>query len=176
MNEDLEALRALLARPGRQKDFAALVGMSQAAASKWAATGLLVPGATLGEWLLAYCERLRQQAEQRQGDGLLDLVQERAALAKAQRIGYEMRNAQALAEYAPTQLLRDVLAVVRCGMTASIERLPEQLATAAPDLPQSAWAVVQTVVQSARAAWISSTAELMDKPDQEELDQEEAEA
>ena len=176
MNHDLEAFRAMLGRPGRQKDFAALVGISQAAASQWAASGLLAPGATLGEWVRAYCERLRQQAEQRLGDGTLDLVQERAALARAQRIGYEMRNEQALADYAPTELLRRVLAVARDGMTANIDQLPDRLAAAAPDLPPAAWAVVMTILASARAKWVNGTAELMQQNDQEEPDQEEAEA
>lgn len=165
MNADLQATLAALAKPGTQKDFAALVGISQAAASQWASAGLLVPGETLGAWLLAYCERLRQQARQRLGDGTLDLVQERAALARAQRIGYEMRNEQAQADYAPAELLREVLAVASAGMAASIDQLPDRLAAAAPDLPPAAWAVVLTIKASARAAWTSSTAELMTAPE-----------
>ena len=165
MNDDLQSTLAAMARPGTQKDFAALVGISQAAASNWAAAGLLVPGETLGAWLLAYCDRLRQQAEQRLGDGLLDLVQERAALARAQRIGYEMRNEQAKAEYAPTQLLREVLAVARDGMAANIDQLPARLAAAVPDLPPSVCAVVLAVVQSARSSWVGGTADLMPAPE-----------
>lgn len=176
MNDDLRATIAKLAQPGTQKDFAALVGISQAAASQWAAAGLLVPGATLGEWVRSYCERLHQQAEQRRGDGALDMVQERAALARSQRIGRELKNEQDLSDYAPAQLLRQVLAVARDGMAANIDRLPEQVAAAAPDLPPSAWAVVLAVVQSARAAWVHGTAELMQQTDREEPDQEEAEA
>ena len=165
MNDDLQDTPAALAKPGTQKDFAALVGISQAAASQWAAAGLLVPGETLGAWLLAYCERLRQQARQRLGDRTLDLVQERAALARAQRIGYEMRNEQALADYAPAELLRRVLAMTSAGMAASIDQLPDRLAAAAPDLPAAAWAVVLSITASARAEWTRSTAELTTEPE-----------
>lgn len=165
MNDDLRATIAKLAQPGTQKDFAALVGISQAAASQWAAAGLLVPGETLGAWLLAYCERLRQQARQRMGDGLLDLTQERAALARSQREMVEMKNAAARGEYAPAELLRRVLATVSAGMAANIDQLPDRLAAAAPDLPPAAWAVVLTIKASARAAWTSSTAELMTAPE-----------
>lgn len=163
MNDDLQSTLAALAKPGRQKDFAALVGISQAAASNWAAAGLLVPGATLGEWLLAYCERLRQQARQRLGDGALDLVQERAALARAQRIGYEMRNEQALADHAPAELLREVLAVTSAGMVGHMDSLPDQIERAVPDLPEAARSVVLAIIASARAEWVRSTAELADR-------------
>jgi hypothetical protein len=44
--------------------------------------------------LLAYCARLREMAAGRQSDaGGLDLIQERAALAREQRIGHEIKNA-----------------------------------------------------------------------------------
>lgn len=163
MNDDLQAILAALAQPGTQKDFAALVGISQAAASQWAAAGLLAPGDTLGAWLLAYCERLRQQARQRLGDGALDLVQERAALARAQRIGYEMRNEQALADYAPAELLRRVLATTSAGMAGHIDSLPNQIWRAVPDLPEAARAAVLNIIASARAEWVRSTAELADR-------------
>lgn len=163
MNDDLQSTLAKLAKSGTQKDFAAVVGISQAAASNWAAAGLLAPGATLGEWLLAYCDRLRQQAEQRMGGGLLDLVQERAALARAQRIGYEMRNEQALADHAPTQLLREVLAVTSAGMVGHIDSLPDQIERSVPDLPESARSAVLAIIASARAEWVRSTAELADR-------------
>ena len=69
-----------------QASLAALVGVTQPTISKLMADGKIPAAGTLGELLLAYCQRLRDQAAGRLGDSLgLDLVQERAALAREQR-------------------------------------------------------------------------------------------
>ena len=72
-----------------QAEFAAMIGVSEARASQLVSEGVIVRGETAHEWLVAYCERLRDQAAGRLGEGAggLDLVQERAALAREQRIG-----------------------------------------------------------------------------------------
>ena len=78
-----------LKAPVKQVDVAMVVGVTQQAISAMVKEGKLPAEGTLGEVLLAYCERLRLQAAGRMGDehGGLDLVQERAALAREQREG-----------------------------------------------------------------------------------------
>lgn len=69
-----------------QAAFGQLVGISQPAVSDFVKVAALGPGVSAGDMLLAYCERLREQAAGRLGETMgLDLVQERAALAREQR-------------------------------------------------------------------------------------------
>ena len=142
-----------------QAEFAALIGVSEARVSQLFAEGMLTRGGTAHEQLLAYCERLRDQAAGRMGSdtGGLDLVQERAALAREQRIGQAMKNAVARGEFAPVGLLADVLAAASAGVVDRFEQLDGALRKACPDLPEAARLVVQKVIASARNEWIKST-------------------
>ena len=68
-----------------QTALAGLVGVTQPTISNLVSEGKLPSSGTLGELLLAYCARLRDQAAGRMGENTtLDLVQERAALAREQ--------------------------------------------------------------------------------------------
>lgn len=79
---------------GTQAEFGRLVGISQSAVSDLVRRDVLKPGATLGQWLLEYCGNLREVAAGRLASGGLDLVAERAALAKAQRERIELEMAE----------------------------------------------------------------------------------
>nr|HRL99279.1 hypothetical protein [Acidovorax sp.] len=118
---------------------------------------------TLGELLQAYCARLRDQAAGRLGDSLgLDLVQERAALAREQRIGQAIKNGVARKEYAPVGLLADVLGTASSAVVDRFDHLEGVLAKSCPDLPEDAKTAVLTVIADARNEWIKSTARLVD--------------
>lgn len=146
----------------QQAEFAALVGVSEARVSQLVADGLLVRGESGAAWLLAYCERLRDQAAGRMGDGLgLDLVQERAALAREQRIGQEIKNAVARRDYAPVGLLSDVLGMAASAVVDRFEQVEAALKKSCPDLPEDAKTVIQQVLADARNAWIKDTASLV---------------
>lgn len=137
-------------------------------------------GRLLGDVLVSYCERLREQAAGRLGDGGtggLDLVQERAALAREQRIGQAMKNAIARGDYAPIGALADVLGMASSAVVDRIDQLDGSLRKACPDLPEDARATVLQVIASARNEWIRSTAKLvadevqgMVEGDEDELD------
>ena len=77
----------LLEQAIAQAEFAQMIGVSEARVSQLLSEGVLARGETALEWNVAYCERLRDQAAGRLGAevGGLDLVQERAALAREQR-------------------------------------------------------------------------------------------
>jgi len=106
-----------------QAEFGALVGISQPAVSGLIARGVLVAGGTAGEWIMAYCDHLREMAAGRAAEGGLDLATERAGLARAQREKVEMQNAVTRGELAPRALLVEVLSRTApkvCGLLDAI--------------------------------------------------------
>lgn len=148
--------------PAKQAVLGGLVGVTQQAISAMVTAGALPQGGTLGEMLLAYCERLREQAAGRLGeDGGLDLVQERAALARSQRISQDMKNDIARGEYAPVGLLADALGLASSAVVDRFDQLEGALRKACPTLPDDAKATVMQVIASARNEWIRGTAKLV---------------
>ena len=146
-----------------QARFGDMVGISQQAVSELVRAGVLPVGGTYGQWLIAYCERLREQAAGRMsadGSGL-DLVQERAALARAQREGIEIKNATLRGEFASVQLLAQVLANASQAVAERFDHLKADVRQACPDLPPDAADRVVTVIAAARNAWVAETAELV---------------
>lgn len=152
-----------LSRGMTQAEFGALVGVSQQAVSEFIKSAALGPGVSAHDMLIAYCERLREQAAGRLGDGEggLDLVQERAALARSQRIAQDMKNAVTAGEYAPVGLLTDVLGMASSAVVDRFDQLEGALKKACPSLPDEAKATVMEVIASARNEWIKSTSQLV---------------
>lgn len=91
----------------------------------------------------------------------LDLGQERAALARAQRLSVEMRNAVQAGEYAPIQLLARVLATASQAVAEHFDHLPGHLKRTCPRLTDRERAEVIGVINAARNEWIRSTAQLV---------------
>lgn len=154
-----------------QAEFGDAVGVGQPTVSRLISDGVLIASGTFGQWLAAYCERLREQAAGRLGEesGGLDLVQERAALARSQRIAQDLKNDIARGEYAPIGLLTDVLATASAAVVDRFEQLEGALRKACLDLPDAARSTVMTVIASARNEWIRSTAQLVDRSLDEQL-------
>ena len=151
-----------LSMQGTQTALAELVGVTQPTISGLMAEGKLPSAGTLRELLLAYCARLRDQAAGRMGENTtLDLVQERAALAREQREGQAIKNAVARREYAPIGLLSDVLALASSAVVDRFDQLEGAMRKACPDLPDEAKTTVQQVIASARNEWIRSTSTLV---------------
>lgn len=153
--------------PISQAEFAQIVGISEARVSTLISEGVLVKGDSAHGWLLGYCERLRDMAAGRHSAGGLDLVQERAALARSQREAQELKNAVARGEYAPIGLLADVLGQAASAVVDRMDQVEGDLRKACPDLPEDARVVVLRTLANARNEWIRSTAKLInDKMDQ----------
>lgn len=145
---------------GGAKALADIVGCARQAIEQMLSEGKLQPG-TLGEMLVAYCGRLREQAAGRYTEGPLDLSQERAALAREQRAGLEIKNAVLRGEYASISLLSQVLATASQAVTERFDHLPGLLKKACPQLGDADRDQVATVIASARNEWVRSTAELV---------------
>ena len=119
--------------------------------------------ASLSTIRVGYIRRLREQAAGRMGDELggLDLVQERAALAREQREGQAIKNAVARKEFAPVGLLADVLGMAASAVVDRFDQLEGALRKACPDLPDEAKTTVQQVIANARNEWLRGTAALV---------------
>lgn len=158
-------LLPLMDQPISQAEFAEIVGVSEARVSQLVADGVIPRGETAHNMMLAYCERLRDQAAGRAGaeTGGLDLVQERAALARSQRIAQDMKNAVARGEFAPIGLLADALGRASSSVVDRFDQLEGSLRKAAPDISDDVLMVVLGVAASARNEWVRSTVKLIDE-------------
>jgi phage terminase Nu1 subunit (DNA packaging protein) len=119
----------------------------------------------LGEILLAYCARLREMAAGRGSDGELDLVQERAWLAREQRIAQALKNAITRKEFAPIGVLSEVLAAASSSVAAKFDALPGMLAKHAPEVSLAAREAFAADLARARNEWVADTARLEVKTD-----------
>lgn len=148
---------------GRGPRRSAVIGVSAAAVSRMRSAGTLEVDTTAPCRLLAYCARLRERVAGLLGSEIagLDLVQERAALAREQRLGYEIKNAVARGEYAPIGVLADVLAAASRAIVDRFDMLPGQLKKVCPDLPDEARQRIEAMHADARNEWHRSTAELV---------------
>lgn len=165
-----------LSGPITQVRFGELVGVSQQAVSEFIKAAALGPGVSAADTLIAYCERLREMAAGRgNGEiGGLDLVQERAALAREMRMGHEIKNAVARGEFAPIVLLAEVLALASQAVVERFEQLPGMLKKACPEMPDAGRDQVMTMLAGARNEWEARTRELVVKRLEEEVESDEA--
>ena len=117
-----------------QAEFGKLVGVSQQAIGKMVGAGVLDSGMTGHQMLQAYCSHLRETAAGRAGEGDLDLVTERALLARAQRERIEMANAVSRKELAPVALIEEVLAKAGAKIAGILDAIPGAVRRRVPNI------------------------------------------
>lgn len=139
-----------------QAEFGDLVGMSQQATSDLLVRGVLSPGATAGQWLLAYTTHLREQAASRGADS--ELAFQRSELARVGRERAEIKLAEARREYAPVVLIEQVLAHVGRSISDVLEPVPDDIARQCPRMTAADLQLLRRWVDQARQ--IASTASL----------------
>lgn len=146
-----------------QAEFGQWVGISEARVSQLMSEGVLARGETGHQWLVAYCQRMRDIAAGRASSeaGGLDLVQERAALAREQRHGIALKNAVARGEYAPISLLAEVLATASQSVSERFEQMPGMLRKVCPELPDAARDQLMSAIADARNEWVRATRRLV---------------
>lgn len=135
-----------------QAEFAAMVGISQPAVSALISKGVLKPTDSAGAWLHDYCANLREQAAGRGSAiaGGLDLVQERARLAKEQADKVAMANAQLRRELAPISVIELVLANMARQVAGVLEALPVQIKRSAKNLTSEDLRLITEEIAKAR--------------------------
>jgi len=140
-----------------QAEFGELVGVSQQTVSQLVAAGVLADGAPALLWLRAYLARLREQAAGRSQA----LAAERAALARSQREGQEIKNAVARREFASVAVLGHVLGIASASVSDRMDALRGDLRRRCPDLNEAALSVVEGALADARAEWVRATSSLV---------------
>lgn len=148
-----------------QVQFGQLVGVSQQAVSEMFRRKILADGAPVGQWLVAYCEHLREMAAGRGGEGGAELVVERARLAREQADKIAMQNAERRGELAPAHVLEAVLAKAGSRAGRLLETIPGTLRRRLPQLTSDDIAVVATIVAKARNVAAGMTLADIDQPD-----------
>ena len=157
-----------LSTPITQAAFGDLVGISQQAVSDLARRKILMEGASASEWLLAYCDHLREVAAGRGGSNALELAAERARLAKEQADKLAMANAVTRGELAPVTLLEQVIVRSGARMGRLLETIPGLLRRRQPNLTADDIADVARVVAKVRN--IAATMRLADLDAEDEDD------
>lgn len=146
--------------PITQSRFGDLVGISQPAVSDLMRRKILADGAAGCEWLLAYCDHLREVAAGRGGENALELAAERARLAKEQADKLAMQNAVTRGELAPARLIEEVIVRAGARMGRLLETIPGLLRRRQPNLTSDDLTEVARVVTKVRN--IAATMRLAD--------------
>lgn len=146
-----------------QAEIAHVFGISQPRVSELESAGVWQRGSTLREVIAAYAAHLREVAAGRgsAAPGGLDLVQERAALARSQREGQDIKNGIALKTYAPIALLAETLAFASQAVAEQFDQLPAALRRVCPELPAAARDQVRATIAQARNEWVARTCTLL---------------
>lgn len=127
----------------------------------------------LGEWRLRYIRKLREEAAGRAATGDLDLVAERARLAKVQADRIEMQNAVTRKELAPVELIEEVLTKAGAKAAKLLDTIPGELKRRAPQLTADDIAAIAGTIAKVRN--IASAISLASLADDEEDDDGEGE-
>jgi phage terminase Nu1 subunit (DNA packaging protein) len=134
-----------------QPEFAALIGISQPAVSALVKRGILSAGQTIGEWLQAYISNLREQAAGRS----LELSEERAGLAREQKLLARIKKQRELGEWAPIENLTLLLSKVTSQMASTFESIPIQIKRQFPEMTAEQLNLVREELAKARNLLVS---------------------
>ncbi|WP_158657985.1 hypothetical protein [Agarilytica rhodophyticola] len=86
-----------------QSEFANIVGVSRQAIQKQSKKIGLDKALTLGEWLVLYCEHLRQEAAGRGGDAAVGLSEQRAEESRQNTLAKMLDNMEKMGLLCPTE-------------------------------------------------------------------------
>jgi len=179
----LRELPALIARAPKQAEIAEHLDLSERAVRDvLEEQGLNHKQSTLDQIRVAYIRHLREIAAGRGGSDGVELVKERALLAREMRIAKAMQNAERRAELAPVAVLEQVLASTGAKIGKILATIKGEIRRRFPQLTSADLVAVDEVVSKAmaQAAGLSLSAlqaeESADREDNAEPDQREVEA
>jgi phage terminase Nu1 subunit (DNA packaging protein) len=134
-----------------QCEFSMVIGVSEPLVSKLIAKGVIMPGQSLREWIIAYCQNLREQAAGRS----LELSTERAGLAKEQKLRARIAKLRDLGEWAPIENMTLVLSRVTTQMASTFDNIPVKLKRAFPELTSDQLNIVRAEINEIRNLMVS---------------------
>lgn len=166
----LRAAQHRLAQRPTQAEIAEYLDISERRvrelASEW---GVDSRDVTLSEWRVRYIRKLREEAAGRAAIGDLDLVSERARLAKEQADRISMQNAVTRKELAPAELIEEVLSRTGAKAAKLLDTIPGELKRRCPQLTaDDVTAIAGTIAKVRNLAAAISLASL--EEDEEEGD------
>lgn len=139
-----------LSEKATQQGFGDIIGVGQPAVSEMVSRGILSQDGTYGDWLAEYCTHIRGVAAGRTAAGDIDLVTERALLAREQRLRIEMQNAVTRRELAPVVLIEEVLAKAGSKVAGILDAIPGMVKRRLPSMTSDAIDLIRTEVAKAR--------------------------
>ncbi|NYT38881.1 DNA packaging Nu1 [Allopusillimonas soli] len=140
-----------LSKKTTQAKFAQLVGVTQPVISGLLMRGVLTSGDTAGNWLLAYCQNLRDVAAGReQTDSGLDLEAQKARLASAQADKVEMENEVRRGNLAEVAVLEWVLTSAGSLVGAALDAIPAKLKRRLASLTAADILIIETELAKVR--------------------------
>lgn len=146
-----------------QAEFGELVGIGQPAVSGLLERNVIAPGATAGQWLLAYTKHLREQAAGRGADG--ELAFQRSELARVSRERAEIKLALERREYAPVALIEQVLAQVGRSIAGVLEPVHVNLHRLCPHLTPEDLKMIQRELSKACDLAVAASLDMLTVPD-----------
>ena len=120
-------------------EFAKLVGVNQSVVSRLLSRGTLTRGAGWRTWVQELHRHTAEVAAGRRGEGLLDLVQERAQLAKVQAEKTEFELKKLRSEFFPKNLIINFMTLRFAIVRGRLLGLPSRIKSILPELPVSAF-------------------------------------
>ena len=133
-----------------QTEFGRLIGVSQQAVSDMISRGVIDRGESAATWLLKCFANQREVSAGRQGDGELDLVEERARLASEQADKVAMQNAVTRQELAPVHTIEDVLTKAGAKVSGILEAIPGAIRRRVPALKAPEMDLIEREISKAR--------------------------
>lgn len=123
-----------------QEKLADALQISQQDVSKLIRKGFLTKGASLGQWLIEYGRHMREVAAGwKSQNGDLDLIQEKARLAKAQSEKTEFELKKSRSEFLPKNLIIHFMESRFAIVRGRLLSLPSRMKGMVPELPVSAF-------------------------------------
>lgn len=123
---------------------------------------------SLGEWRIRYLAKLREEAAGRAGTGDLDLVAERARLAKVQADRIEMQNAVTRKDLAPAELIEEVLSRAGARAARLLDTIPGELKRRCPQLTADDVATIAATIAKVRNIAAAVSLANLQEDDEEE--------
>ena len=124
-----------------------MIGVSAQRVSALVAAGVLRDGATGGEWLHSYCERLRAEAAKH---SVTSLTEARTRFEVERTKSLEIKNRIAEREYASVSLLTRVIAATGAKINSIFDGIPGQIRLRWPDVTSEQLRFVEGEITRAR--------------------------